>query len=145
MDSAQVVQVRLDYEELFRLEFKDSVRDVMDSVRAKRDIEREERIYDLQLRLVNKDKQIDMFKQREVETAIVPVFRWDGFYLGMSAQYNFEDSVLTRQTVLGGMKYDITATMRVVMFGRLVGSLQAGVPVRKEKFYLKVGAEYRVF
>lgn len=97
------------------------------------------------LQLKARDEQIELFKQREARVELVPAIRWDGFHLGLSAQYNFEDEILTKETVLAGMRYDVTMAAKVVLFAKVSGTLMAGIPLRKDKFYLKMSAEYRIF
>jgi len=145
LDSIEVLQVRKDYAKLVHLEEKDSLQHQKDSVANLRVIDREERINNLQTEILGKDEQIELFKQREANLELVPALRWDGFHLGVTAAYPFDDAVITQQTVIAGLRFDVTATARVLILGKLTGMLQAGVPIRSEKFYLKFGAEWRVF
>lgn len=145
LDSSEVIQVRKDYARLEMLEMKDSLTGLqIDNLEKRLGIK--DTIINLQaMQLKGRDEQIELFKQREAKVELVPALRWDGFHLGLTGAYAFDDAVITQQTVIAGMKFDITATARVVILGKLTGMLQAGVPVRSEKFYLKFGAEWRVF
>lgn len=116
-----------------------------DSVREVRDNDRETRIYNLQLELIDKNEQIEMFKHREAKVELLPLVKWDGLHLGVTAAYGFNDAIIIKQTVLEGMEYDLTLNARAVFWGKWTGGLGVGVPLRKEKFYIKGSVEYRLF
>lgn len=130
LESAEKV-VKIQEEQLELLQKRIGVKDTIINLQA--------------MQLKERDGQIELFKQREAKVELVPALRWDGFHLGLTAAYPFDDAVITQSTVIAGMKFDVTATARVLILGKITGMLQAGVPIRSEKFYLKVGAEWRVF
>lgn len=97
------------------------------------------------LELLNKDAAIELLKGEVTRVELPPMVEWKGFWPGLSVAYPFNDSVLTKQTVFDGLKYDITAAfkfavMRVIDIAGIIG-----IPLRKEKFYIKLQTDWRVF
>lgn len=138
-------QVRKDYAKLAHLEEKDSLQHQRDSVVNARLIDKEERINNLQIELLGKDEQIELFKQREARLEIPPVLKWRGFFPGISFEYRFDSEVITQQTIIAGLKYDLAGSFKVEALGRLDLTGQVVIPLRKESFGLKVFVEYRAF
>lgn len=145
LDSVEVKQVRKDYAKLEYLEDQESIWKKLDSTREIRAIEREEKIYSLERSLLDAEGQIELFKQREARLEIPPVLRWRGFFPGVSAEYRFENEVITQQTVIAGLRYDLTGAFKLEMVGRIDLTGVIVIPLRSEKFGLKVWAEYRLF
>lgn len=97
------------------------------------------------LELLNKDAAIELLKSEVTKVELPPVVEWKGFWPGLSVAYPFNDSVLTKQTVFDGLQYDITAAFKFSVIGRLDIAGIVGIPLRKEKFYIKLQTDWRVF
>jgi len=97
------------------------------------------------LEMLNKDAALEILKGEVARVELPPVIEWKGFYPGLSVAYPFNDSVLTKQTVFDGLKYDLTAAFKFSVIGRLDIAGIVGIPLRKEKFYIKLQTDWRVF
>jgi len=71
------------------------------------------------LQLKARDEQIELFKQREARLEIPPVLKWRGFFPGVSFEYRFDSEVITQQTIIAGLKYDLTGSFKIEALGRL--------------------------
>jgi len=99
----------------------------------------------LQLSMEDKDLQIEVLKNNSVKYEIPPLFKFTGFYAGLSAQYNFNDSVLTKSTFLGGLNYAIEINTGILVADKFIINGTAGIPLSREKIYVKAFIGYRIF
>lgn len=97
------------------------------------------------LEIRNNEAAIEMLKGEVTKVELPPMVEWKGFYPGLSIAYPFNDSVLTKQTLLDGLRYDLTAAFKFSIIGRLDIAGIVGIPLRKEKFYIKLQTDWRVF
>jgi hypothetical protein len=74
-----------------------------------------------------------------------PLIQWNGFHLGLSAMYQFSDSILTKSTVLNGTQYAIEGIAGITITDKLLLNGIIGIPLSKEKFYLKIYMGYKIF
>lgn len=97
------------------------------------------------IQLMNCEKQVEILKVEMTKLELPPVIEWKGFYPGISAAYPFNDSVLTKQTIIDGLMFDLTATFKFAVMKLIDVSALIGIPLRKEKFYIKLQTDYRLF
>lgn len=145
LDSADVLQVRKDYNKLAYLESKDTIQEAqIQNLKKQNGVK--DTIINLQaMQLKERDGQIELFKQREARLEIPPVLRWRGFFPGISVAYRFDSEVITQQTVIAGLRYDLTGSFKVEALGKFDMTGQIFIPLRKESFGLKVFVEYKLF
>ena len=99
----------------------------------------------LQLSMKDKDSQIEVLKNNSVKYDIPPLFKFTGFYAGLSAQYNFNDSVLTKATFINGLNYSIEMNTGLIIGDKFLISGTAGIPLSRQKIYIKAFIGYRIF
>ncbi len=145
LDSSRVKQLRAFQA---RYEFLDSaypsaVREIAkdDSIIAISD----RQIDNLQQQNFKLQESVDMLKGETVPFKIPPLFVWQGFHVGLSAQYSFEDSILTKTTFLNGMVYALEGRAGVLVGERLILEGSFGIPLSKRKMYVKAFVGWRLF
>lgn len=94
--------------------------------------------------LKEKDTQIELLKN-QFSPVIPPMIVWQGFYAGVSAQYNFADSILTRTTFINGIFYSIEGTASLMIANKVLVNAVFGIPLNRNKVFIKVVAGWRVF
>jgi len=101
-------------------------------------------ISDLKLASKNSETEAGLLKSELLKKQEFSFFEFRGFYAGITAFYRFEDSVLTRQTILGGMKYDLTGTVKFTVNGVLDLETGLSIPLRSEKFAIIIIADWKI-
>lgn len=98
------------------------------------------------LKLTLHDKEIFITSLKQSFSPVIPsLVTWRGFYMGIGVAYPFNDSIITQSTFFAGLKYDLTATFKFSVVDKFDISGQVGIPLRKEKIYLRANLEYRIF
>ncbi len=101
-------------------------------------------INNLKLAENNSEQLLSLLKNEFAKQTEVKFFRFKGFYAGVSAYYKFDDSVLTKETILTGLKYDVTATAKLTINGVLDFEGGIAIPLRKEKFAIVLKADWKI-
>jgi hypothetical protein len=134
------ISVSQTYEELqdifyFTSKKLDAARDSIGILELKTNVQ--DSIINNQKRIISNDSLINTNNEQIINTLKEQ--------LGLTASYSFNDPAITKQTIIEGTVYDLTGTFRfdVMDKGSLSGSV--GIPLRNEKFYVKVCAEWKVF
>lgn len=102
-------------------------------------------IIQLKLNLHDKDAQLENLKRLTSSVTTAPLFVWQGFYAGISAQYNFNDSILTKATVLNGLNYAIETHAGVIIADKLLLDGLIGIPLSKQKIFVKAFIGWKIF
>jgi hypothetical protein len=97
----------------------------------------------LRLTLEKAEQQIELFKKREAEVELPPVFEWMGFYVNVSTYFRFDSTVIAA-SYFSQLKYALILDWQVQILSKikLHGELQ--IPF-KEKPVLLLRAGYRLF
>jgi hypothetical protein len=151
------ISVSQTYEELqdifyFTSKKLDAARDSIGILELKTNVQ--DSIINNQKRIISNDSLINTNNEQIINTLKEQLYKgneetgfiqFKGFYAGLTASYSFNDPAITKQTIIEGTVYDLTGTFRfdVMDKGSLSGSV--GIPLRNEKFYVKVCAEWKVF
>jgi hypothetical protein len=101
-------------------------------------------ITNLKLTSKNSETESGLLKNELLKKSETNMLEFKGFYAGITAFYRFEDSVLTRQTILGGMKYDLTGTVKFNVNGVLDIETGLSIPIRNEKFAIIIKADWKI-
>jgi hypothetical protein len=102
-------------------------------------------INNLKLVQNNSEQEFSLLKNELAKQKETKFFEFKGFYAGISAYYRFDDSVLTKETILNGLKYDLTGTAKLSINGVIEFQGGISIPLRNEKFIIKISAEYKLF
>lgn len=128
-------------------EARDSIK-ILNSIKARQDIiivNHKKVLQKDSVLLMNCEQQVEVLKVEAAKIELPAVIKWKGLYPGLSIAYPFNDSVLTKQTFFDGLKYDLTASFKFEVIGKLDVSGIVGIPLRKEKFYIKIQTDWKVF
>ena len=99
----------------------------------------------IHLKLNLSDTQIENLKYNIIKPDIPQLFRFTGFYAGISAQYNFNDSILTRTTFINGLNYAIETHSGFIFADKLLIDGLVGIPLSKQKIFIKAFIGWKIF
>ena len=102
-------------------------------------------VIQLKLNLHDKDAQLENLKRLNSSVNTPSLFVWQGFYAGISAQYNFNDSILTKTTFLNGMNYAIETHAGVIIADKLLLDGLIGIPLSKQKIFIRAFIGWKLF
>lgn len=102
-------------------------------------------ITNLKLNIADKDHEIELLKNQTVKIDLPPFMKWKGFYPGIQVSYQFSDSILTKQTIINGLQFDVTGTIKFEVVGRLDFGIGLVFPLRAEKFGIRTTLEYQLW
>jgi hypothetical protein len=107
-----------------------------------------------QNKIIKNDSMININNEQVIKTLKEQLYKTDdenalivfkGFYGGLTAAYAFNDEAITKQTIIEGTFYDLTGMFKFDLMNKAMISGGIGIPLRKEKFYLKIAVEYKLF
>lgn len=128
-------------------EARDSIR-IMNQIKARQDIiigNYKKVVITDSVQLHNCEQQVEILKIEATKIDMPPLITFRGFYTGVSVNYRFDSEIITQQTIIAGLKYDLTGSFKFEAIGRIDLTGQVYIPLRKESFGIKVNAEYKLF
>lgn len=130
----------------------DAARDSVQILEKKTDVQ--DSIINNQKRIIKNDSLVNANNEQIIVTLKEQLYyrseksafiEFKGFYAGLTASYSFNDSVISKHTIIEGTVYDLTGTFKFDIMNKACISGGIGIPLRKEKFYLKISVEYKLF
>ncbi len=101
-------------------------------------------IVNLRLAAKNSESETGLLKNELIKKHETGSIEFRGLYAGITAFYRFEDSVLTRQTILGGLKYELTGTVKFTLSGLLDFETGLSIPLGSGKFAIILKADWKI-
>ncbi len=99
--------------------------------------------YKLQIR--DRDSQLQLYHDKYEGIQLEPLIKFTGFFAGISAQYNFNDSILTKTTFINGLQYSLEVTGGVIWASKWALNGTLGIPLSRNKLYIKAYIGYRLW
>jgi len=100
-------------------------------------------IKELKLKNDNKDNEINLFKEREANTVIPPLIKWDGFYLNGITYYTFDPSNISNQFIKT-LRWALSGEFIFKILDKLKLVLEPMLPIG-DKFRIQAKAGWRLF
>ncbi len=130
----------------------DAARDSISILEKKTDLQ--DSIINNQNRIIKNDSLVNDNNEQIIGTLKEQLFKgsqesgfieFKGFYAGLTASYSFNDSIITKHTIIEGTAYDLTGIFKFDVMNKACISGGIGIPLRKDKFYIKISVEWKVF